>query len=160
MKDLNRVATKLGKKKQVNPILYITNEDKWVVPYLKAYWSGGKKNDATLIVGMNQNNKIIWSDSIAYSKNTDFGYYSKILFNDIYKDGNGTRDINNSELGHILVSNFRRLIEEHYERKPMSEFEYLKHNISISFGWQLLVFCINMVMSIGLMILMIRKKVF
>ena len=79
---LNKMSVEVGKSKQANPIIYFTNQGRDFKHLLKSYWKGAKKNDVVLILGINSEAKILWSDSISWSKNTDFDIEAGMGFED------------------------------------------------------------------------------
>lgn len=79
---LDQVSIRVGKLKQANPILYFTNQPRSFKYLLESYWKGAKKNDVILIIGINSENKIVWTDSISWTKNTDFTVETTIGFED------------------------------------------------------------------------------
>ena len=136
-KQLDIFCVKYSKTKQVNPIIYITKQDRTFKAYLEAYWNKGKKNDATLILGINNNGDILWSDIIAWTNNSDFIVDCQNSFKNL-----------NIKLNEIeVVNKFQNFILSEYERKPMKEFAYLKENITIEWYWQLLIVLGNIVIS-------------
>ncbi len=137
LKDLNNMANKYGKTKQVNPIIYVTNSDRTFKALLDAHWKKAKKNDAVLILGIQDSGEISWSDTIAWTNNTDF----------IVDMGHGFEGLNVKTDREKILARFENLIQTQYKRKPMEEFAYLKENITLEWYWQLLILVGNIVMS-------------
>jgi hypothetical protein len=135
LKQLNMFSAKYGRMKQVNPIIYITDQDRTFKAALEHYWKKAKKNDAVLILGVS-GDKIAWSDVIAWTNNSDF----------IVDCGNGF-DVFNIKDSDNIVKRFGDLIVKEYKRKPMEEFAYLKENITLEWYWQLAIFIGNVIMS-------------
>jgi len=134
---LDLFCAKYSKTKQVNPLIYITKQDRSFKTYLETYWNKGKKNDATLILGVDANGKVLYSDVIAWTNNTDF----------IVDCQNSFKGLNVKNDAIKLVDIFQNLILSEYERKPMEEFSYLKENITLQWYWQLLIILGNLVIS-------------
>lgn len=132
---LDTYSTMLGKTKQVNPMIYITNQDRTFKAFLKSAWDGAKKNDAILVLGVDDQGTIQWSDVIAWTNKTDFEVECRNGF-----EGMVVKDDE-------VVTKFSKLIREHYVRKPYEEFEYLKENIELDWYWQLLIFLGNVGLS-------------
>ena len=132
---LDVISAKYGKSKQVNPIIYITNEDRTIRAALEHYWNKAKKNDVVLILGID-GDQIVWSDVIAWTNNTDFIVDCENSFE--------TFKIQDSD---NIVKTFENLIVVGYKRKPMEEFEYLKENITLAWEWQLAILIGNIIMS-------------
>jgi len=134
LKELNKLSVKVGKTKQANPIIYITNEDRSFKDALSQAWDMGKKNDIILILGVNDKEVIKWSDVICFTDNTDFIVDMQNDFID--------KKVNKKVID-ILDKN----IIKSYIRKPMKDFEYLKENITLEWYWQVLIFLGNLVIN-------------
>lgn len=128
---LDLASIDIGSKKQANPIIYITDEDRSFKYALEQYWNKGKKNDIILILGVDKTGKIEWSDVIAWTNNTDF---IVDCINE-FKDKNVNID---------TIKLFNDLIIKEYVRKPMQEFEYLKENINLEWYWQFIIILGNL----------------
>ncbi len=137
LEKLNSISVNIGDKKQANPIIYLTKEDRSFKDALEQYWSKGKKNDITLILGLDDSGNIVWSDTITFTNNTDF----------IVDLQNDYKDLNINTDRDILLGNFNTSIMKSYIRKPMKQFEYLKENITLEWYWQLLIFLGNLGIS-------------
>ena len=135
LNELNEISTLVGKSKQANPILYITNEDISIKEAISQHWKMGKKNDVTLILGVDTDGIIQWSDVICFTNNTDF----KVGMQKDFKGMN----INDKE----VLSTFHDNINNGFVRKPMKEFEYLKENITLGWEWQLSILLGNILLS-------------
>lgn len=133
------MAANLGKKYQVNPLIYITKENRDFKHILESYWNNGKKNDVILILGINDNYDILWSDVICYSKNNDIYVDATKYFTD--------KKLNLKDNQKIIFDNFKKLIINDYKRKPMKEFSYLKENITLDWYWQLIIIILNILIS-------------
>lgn len=136
---LNLISSKIGSYKQVNPIIYITDEDSSFKYALEQYWNKAKKNDVVLILGINKSSGVIeWSDCIAWTNNTDFEVDCKNKFQGL--------KVNDPSVLNI----FEDLIQREYIRKPMKEFEYLKENITLEWYYQLLIILGNIALTFGI----------
>lgn len=134
-KELDFVAGSLGTMKQVNPIIYITDETRQFVPALKSAWKMGAKNDAIVVLNVDKNGTILWSDAIAWSKDS--------MFQTVIRNEYPGKNINSPEFVKKVSSD----IFTHYKRKPMSDFEYLKENITLSIWWQMGILIVNLLGS-------------
>ena len=133
-KQLDLYSAEIGRPKQVNPIIYITNQDSSFPHYLNAYWEGGNKNDAILILGIDDNKTITWSDTIALTEDMD--YFSRCR-----NDFEGmSLDSENLEIARL----FKDIIYKDYERRLMESFYYLTTNIGIEPFKCLLLFLFNL----------------
>jgi len=133
----NKLSTRVGETKQANPIIYIVSADKFDRSFkdaLSQHWSMGKKNDITLVLGIDENKKIQWSDVICFTNNTDF-------IVDMQNNFDG------KEVNPLILAEFEKLINSEYIRKPMAEFAYLKENITLDWKWQLLILLGNIIIS-------------
>jgi hypothetical protein len=137
MNGLDLYAAEYGSKKQVNPIIYITDEDRIFKESLEHYWNKAKKNDTVLILGVDSNGNIKWSDVIAWTNNTDF-------IVDCGKEFEGESVKSNVN---EIISRYTSLITNSYIRKPMKEFKYLTENITLEWYWQFLIFLGNVLVS-------------
>jgi len=147
---MDLLAARLGRTKQVNPILYIVNSDEIDSSFkyvLESYWKNAKKNDVILILGINSKGVIEWSDSIAWSKTPD-------LIIDLQNFRIGMSAHNKME----LISDLQKYINTSYVRKPMADYEYLTQNISIDFKYQALIFLINLIGSFFLFRFMLTNS--
>lgn len=134
LKTLDEFAAVYGRSKEINPIIYLTDEDRSIKRIIQAYWKGGHKNDIILILGINDG-EVMWSDGIAYPKDEGF-------LIDLANDFDGMKISENE-----IIPRFRTLIQNGYKRKSMKEFEYLKENLSLEWYWQLLIIIINIILS-------------
>jgi len=143
--ELDDASARMGRAKQANPIIYITDETqdfKWI---LDSYWNKAKKNDVVLLLGVD-GNKVVWSDVIAWTDNADLFVNAESEFKGL--------DIRNPD----IVKKFETLIFADYKRKPMKDFDYLKENITLDFQWQALIFVLNVLLSGGLMYFFMRNE--
>lgn len=135
-KQLDLVSAGVGFIKQVNPIIYITNEDRSIKRIIDFHWEKAKKNDAVLILGVDTDGNIVWSDVIAWSKNIEFDVKCQTKFSGF-----------NIKETSYLVTTYFNIINGYYVRKPMEEFSYLKDNITLDWYWQVLIFLGNVLLS-------------
>lgn len=134
---LNKMSIPIGRVKQGNPIVYVVNEPRSFTDIISHHWGKGKKNDITMVVGVDDSGLIIWTDMITYTNNTDFivDMQNDFINLDMNKDSVKILDIYEK---HIMLS---------YKRKEMKEFEYLKDNITLDWYWQLLIFLMNVALT-------------
>ena len=136
--QLNKLALIVGATKQANPIIYITSEDRSFKDALSQYWKMGKKNDVTLVLGVDKEGTIQWSDVICFTNNTDFNFDMQNIFT------KNKININDK----IVLDNMESVITKAYIRKPMEEFAYLKENITLEWYWQVIILLGNIAISI------------
>lgn len=145
--ELDLISNQYGSTKQVNPIIYITKEDRNIKYAIEQYWNKSKKNDVVLILGIDDNGSTLWSDVITWTNNTDFIVYC----------GNNFEGKNIQTQSKEIVYELGNLIQNEYLRKPMEEFSYLKENITLEWYWQLLVFLGNLLLSAWLFYIFMRN---
>lgn len=134
VEKLDLISAKIGSSKQANPIIYITDMDRTFTAALEYYWNKAKKNDVVLVLNVDKNGIVQWSDVIAWTNNTDF----KVDAQNVFKS---------DTLNSSLVEKFGNLIVKGYVRKPMAEFEYLRENITLQWQYQLGIFIGNLLLS-------------
>ena len=133
LNPLNDMSIAIGQQKQGNPIIYVVNEPRSFTDVISQHWAKGKKNDITLVIGIDDTGLIIWSDVITYTNNTDF----------IVDMQNGFIDLNMNTDSAKVLETYKKYIHSSYVRKPMKEFAYLKDNITLEWYWQVLIFLMN-----------------
>lgn len=130
---LNNMSIAIGQVKQGNPIIYVVNESRSFTDVISQHWGKGKKNDITLVVGIDDSGLIVWSDMITYTNNTDFivDMQNDFLTLDMNKDSTK------------ILAIYKKHVMNGYIRKEMKEFAYLKDNITLEWYWQLFIFLMN-----------------
>jgi len=120
--DLMRINADLGRPKQVNMIVVLVRNkpDDWYYA-LEESWIGGKKNDAILVVSVDDEMKPQWAQVMAWTTNELF----KIKLRDDIMD---EKVIDRNSVMTALANNVRL----YYVRKPMKDFEYLSSQITPS----------------------------
>jgi hypothetical protein len=130
-------ASDVGSFKQINPMIYIVSgQNREFVSVLKAYWVNGAKNDSILVLNVDKNGIVEWSDVIAWTKNTNF----LVDNTKIYKGLN----INDPQLFELYYNQIMR----NWVRTPMKEFKYLSSNIDLSFTIELSLILVNLILSV------------
>lgn len=143
--ELENYMKNLGGLKQINIFVVFTKEQKTsYAQAVRARWLGGNKNDAVIVVGV-QDNKITWADSFSWSKNARY-------------DVEIRQEI--GQLGELDKANFFHVVNEtvlkYYERRPMAEFEYLKDEIDPPMWAMGILIAISIVGSLLLALLFYR----
>lgn len=138
LKLLNNTALVVGRTKQANPIFYVTTEDRSITDAISQHWSMGKKNDVTLIMGIDDNGTIQWSDSICFTNISDFEVDMENKFKGMNINADQAK----------IVATYTNLVNAEFVRKPMEEFNYLKENITLEWYWQLLIFLLNLALTV------------
>lgn len=112
---LNNTLKKLGRKKQVNLIVVLTQQPPELFYALQAKWKGGKKNDVILVYGI-ENQRVKWFSSTSFLD----GY----LNNDMHSKLRVTsleQPLNNKLLDKAIT-----IIDNHFTRYEMSNEEAQK----------------------------------
>lgn len=110
-------------KKECNAILVVVkNQPFEFAEALYMFWGGGNKNDAILIININDSNAITWVESYAM---TESSIFQVSLKDDIKK----LKDFNVDKVLDVYSYN----IMNRYQRMEMKNFEYLKYNVEPSF---------------------------
>ena len=145
---LSEINGEVGPKKQVNLVLVITNKPADYFYALEEHWIGGKKNDAILVVGVDQSSQILWAEVMAWSANKKFEV--ELEFNLHGKQ---------LELEPVLGM-FRDHTLRNYKRKPMHDFEYLTASIVPTTTEWVVSLILGLAISIGLMFMFHYQDVF
>ncbi|RLC45163.1 MAG: hypothetical protein DRH57_08515 [Candidatus Cloacimonadota bacterium] len=130
---LNAMSIAIGQVKQGNPIIYVVNEPRSFTDVISQHWSKGKKNDVTLVVGIDDSGLIVWTDVITYTNNTDFIVDMQNDFLNLDMNKDSTK----------ILAIYKKHVMNGYIRKEMKEFAYLKDNITLEWYWQLFIFLMN-----------------
>jgi hypothetical protein len=135
-RELENFASVVGPTKQVNPLIYIVKgQDRDFTAVLKAYWVNGSKNDSILVVNVDDNGTIVWSDIIAWTKNTDFLVDNTKIYTGM--------SVSSDE----FVKQYEREITLHFTRTHMKDFKYLESNIDLAFSVEVWIIVINLILS-------------
>lgn len=117
--DISNMLRTLGPRKQVNVIVVVakTNDPNYMYA-LRDAWEGANKNDVVLLIGSEDGAKIAWVDVISWTKQELF----KVQLRDEVM-ALGTIDRT------TIMPVLQRQIETGFDRRKMSEFEYLSNEI-------------------------------
>lgn len=134
----NRLKT-LGKSKQLNVIVVVTDYDYAFFDALKYKWLGGKKNDVVMVIGQ-EAGKVKWFASTSLAD----GYKNQTLHGMLRMNSHG-KDID----ANFLIEQIN-ITDKEFIRTPMEEFNYLTSD-SEPPGWvMLLAVVIGVASSIAL----------
>jgi hypothetical protein len=138
--DLSEINADLGHAKQVNIALVIVRNLPQDYYYaLEEAWIGGKKNDAILVMSVDDANEVQWATVMCWTTNELFKIQ---LRDDIMAIKTLGRD--------PVMAALRKDVEQSFVRKPMKDFEYLEASIVPSeFDW-LISILVGLVFSVGL----------
>lgn len=140
----------LGAKKQVNAIIVIVKNKPHDYYYaLEQAWIGGKKNDAILVLSVDEQLKPQWAKVMTWTTNKVFEIK--------------LRDAIMAQEQISLLSTMRILhssIDQFYKRKPMKDFEYLESSITPSTTSWVVSMIIQLIFSLGIAFICHRNDVF
>jgi len=137
---LSKINADLGSKKQVNMIVVLTDQPQEWYYALEEVWVGGKKNDAVLVIGLDQSTgKARWATVMAWTTAKLF----EIKLRDSVMDLPAVTP-------EATLKVLRENVETYYKRKPMADFEYLRASIQPS-GTELgIALFIGLLVAVGL----------
>jgi hypothetical protein len=141
---LNAELKTLGGAKEVNIIVVFTKSDPSYAYALESSWIGGKKNDVIVVVGAPSPPEIEWVDVITLGLNSG----NELLGITLSDTLTGMTLDNADEFGYNIVS----AVGEHFDRKAMKDFEYLKDDIEPPTWLLILIIVISLLLSGGLTI--------
>lgn len=138
----------LGKAKQVNAVIVLTNEtNPNYANALSAYWLGGKKNDVIAVLG-SPTLKPSWVRIISWTDNEVF----KVELRDaLMALEEFTAD--------SVISTMSQHISKSFARKPMEDFSYLKDTIEPPVWLLITLFLLSAAASIGCTIICVRNDI-
>lgn len=138
-KDISMVLRKLGPEKQANVIVVTTSHtDRTFVEALRAHWLGGKKNDVIVVLSVNGDQTINWTDVISWTNSEIF----KIKLRDALMDLN-TLD-RTAVMGTIVEH-----VSGTFVRRNMDDFKYLEDKIEPPTWAYIMVVLTNIVIVVG-----------
>lgn len=137
-RELELLNAKFGRNKQIRVWILVFREKPLEVAYAQeAYWGGGNKNEAVLIIGLNGENKVEWGHCASWTDRQDFKVSARDL---IYKQYDKPLMLS------LLISDLKPLIENDWERKHFHDFKYL--TIETPFYFLLICYILVIVASI------------
>lgn len=134
---INEFNALVGKTKEVNIFLYVLkNKDR---RFLRTIESSLKynKNDAIIVLNIDDNGAITWSDSVNFLSGAKFIISAKSQFDNL--------NINEIDKMKVAIST---LVNKEWERVEMKNFEYLLGDIDIDIKWELLIIFINLIVNV------------
>lgn len=137
----------IGPKKFSNIVVVLVNQPKEYFHALQQHWIGGKKNDVIVVISTADGVKADWVEVMAWTKN--------FMVQTVIKDSILKQKTLDPQL---TVDNIEKGVYNHYIRKPMKEFEYLKDNIKVSTTTWIVSMIIGLISSIGLGIYFLRNE--
>jgi hypothetical protein len=139
-KELYEYASIRGAVKEVNPIIYFTTAtDREFTYVVKGFYRDAHKNDAVLVVSVDKNGTVNWTDSFGFTKSAEFLVANRNI------------DKNVSTLANMFIQN----VEKHWKRTPMEEYKYLSGEIDLPLGFEIFLVMLNLIGSFVLFRLML-----
>lgn len=137
---LAEINGRLGRQKQVNILLVLTNVmTPEYADALSAAWLGGKKNDLIVVVGLPSGSEIAWVRVISWTKveAVKQGIEKGVLHLGTFK-------------GDEIVRVIEGEVAERFVRRPMADFAYLKASIEPTPTALWTLFTIGLLLALGL----------
>ena len=135
---------KLGPASQANIIVILVNTADITYRHaLEAAWLGGKKNDVIVMAGVTEYPKIDWVDTITLGQNADNGLLTVKIRDELTALGT-------IESGQAVIDTVATNVAQHFDRKPMADFEYLKDDIEPATWVVITAFILAFLLSAGL----------
>lgn len=148
-KHLSEANKALGPKKQVNIVTVIVKEqNRDYFHALQQHWLGGKKNDVVVVISVDESNKARWVEVMAWTNNYMVQTEIKNLIL-AQKEVSPIETVNSIFAG----------VANHYQRKPMKEFEYLKDAAKPSLTVWMIAMVVGFLASIGLGLFFLKNDV-
>lgn len=145
---INDANRDLNPPMKVNMLLVVVfNKPQEYFYALRQAWMGGKKNDVVNVVNVDNDMKIIWSESMVWSDDAML----KIKFRD--------ETILMDKLSPEIITMMAKNVSNHYKRKQMKDFEYLKGTIIPSTGQLVTALIIGVLLSLGLSYFFYREDI-
>jgi hypothetical protein len=124
-KDLSELNADMGSAKQANIVItLVKGHGRDWYKTLERSWIGGKKNDVVLVIGLNSDDTIAWTETMAW---TDYSYFRIKLRDDVLAIGKLDRA--------AIFAAIRDGVGKNFKRKPMSDFAYLAASVTPT-GWE------------------------
>lgn len=138
----------LGSEKQVNIVVVLTDQDPKFADALRSHWLGGKKNDVIVVIGTEDALSVEWARVFSWAKSDTVN----VVLRDALLENKTIDPIATTAL-------ITGVIAQHFERRPMADFEYLKEEISPPTWLFLLCMGLNLIASIGLGYVFHRERI-
>ncbi|OWK27148.1 MAG: hypothetical protein US76_01165 [Parcubacteria group bacterium GW2011_GWA2_38_13b] len=142
-KELMKINSELGRKKEVNIIIIAVNtKNSSYIHTLEEAWFGGKKNDLVVILGVPSYPRIDWVRIMSWTKMEML----KVVLRD------KVADIGDMTRRQDILDVIKKEIDEKFVRTPMADFAYLKATLRPSFRAMLILSFLSIGVSAGLSI--------
>jgi hypothetical protein len=147
--DIMNVLKKVGPERQMNLVVVVVNTaDPNYIYALKAAWSGAKKNDAVIAIGVTNYPEISWVRVHSWSKNEMFNVEMRDEIWDL-------KTLDREKIMSVIA----KTSMDQFQRRSMKEFEYLKASIEPPTWAIVLAGILGVVASLGLSMFFSRPNV-
>jgi len=147
-RQLEKINGEVGPKKQVNLIVVVSHKPRDFFYALEEFWVGAKKNDAVLVLGLDQTNQIVWAEVMAWTVRKNFEVELEAAVQGLPLEREP------------ILGLFRSHVIQNYQRKPMKDFEYLAASVVPTTTQWVVSVIIGLAISIGLMFVFHYHDVF
>jgi len=161
---LDRALVDLGPRKQCNIVIYLVGtSDQAFAHALEEHWKLGEKNDIVVVIGASKFPAVDWAYVIAW---TDVEEFKIELRNAVLAMGQESESPEQCGIGSagVFVQTIRGQIGKlsikgGYERKPMSDYDYLISEISLPWWASLLIVIFGGGAQFGVACLLIHNDI-
>ena len=130
----------LGPTKQVNLILvFVKTDDPNYMYAFKDAWLGGKKNDAIILIGSQDGQKIDWADVVSWSTNKEYTIYVR----------DRIMEVGQLNLRDDIVKVIAEETQNRFQRMHMKDMKWLVYSFQPSSRAMLVLFILGVLTSIG-----------
>lgn len=141
--SISRILVQVGPKKQANVIVVVA--EGVGIDFANAVrrsWKGFKKNDIVVFAGVDETGKLTWTRTMSWSEAS--------MVN-IKMEAEILRLFSGTTLEPVAFTNTIKAVSlEHFERRPMEEFEYLKGSAPLTTTQVTWIWIISTLMGLGL----------
>lgn len=139
---LSELNAQIGQAKEVNMIVFLLkNKSHEFFDAMEQQYLGGKKNDAILVVSVDDTNTIQWADVMAWTDNKAFHIFTRDAIKEL-----GILDLSNTQMLDLFAAN----VQQHYQRKSMEDFKYLEESITPSVAQWVITMILGILAAIGM----------
>jgi hypothetical protein len=149
-RGIEAVNGAVGPTKQANlVVVLVKNQPREYFEALQAKWLGGKKNDVTVVIGVDDTLKIQWADVMAWS-------YNEMIRVELRDSLTALPELDRVAILDLAKDNIQR----NFTRKHMDDFKYLTASFTPTGTQYAISILLGTLLSIGLGIVMIKNDLF
>lgn len=124
-------------------LLFYRNKPLSIAEKQRSYWQGGNKNELVVCVGLDKQNRVMWSDAFSWCDSPVLAVKSRDWFTshrlDLY----------------AFASYIEPIVQKEWKRKEFSDFKYLSVELSNNEYWAIII--IMLLLNIGLSVWVVRN---